>query len=94
LPSPLPWELHRLASNGVMLCVRNYQRWAWASPPRFPCPPRRPKTRAAPNLFEYLWRKIKYRWSSLSARESFARLSEELFAIVKGVDSKYRITFA
>lgn len=46
------------------------------------------------NLIEHLWRKIKYEWLPLSASESFARLTEELFAILKGIGSKYRITFA
>lgn len=46
------------------------------------------------NLIEHLWRKIKYEWLPLSASESFARLTEELFAILRGIGSKYRITFA
>lgn len=46
------------------------------------------------NWIEHLWRKIKYQWLPLCASESFARLTEELFAILKGVGSKYRITFA
>lgn len=46
------------------------------------------------NLIEHLWRKIKYEWLPLSASESFAQLTAELFAILKGVGSKYRITFA
>lgn len=46
------------------------------------------------NLIEHLWRKIKYEWLPLCASESFARLTEELFATLKGIGSKYRITFA
>ena len=46
------------------------------------------------NLIEHLWRKIKYEWLPLSASESFARLTEELFVILKGIGYKYRITFA
>ena len=45
------------------------------------------------NLIEHLWRKIKYEWLPLRATESFAHLTEELFAILKSVGSKYRITF-
>ena len=46
------------------------------------------------NLIEHLWRKIKYDWLPLYASESFARLTEELFTVLKGIGSKYRITFA
>lgn len=46
------------------------------------------------NLIEHLWRKVKYEWLPLCASESFARLTEELFAVLKEIGSKYRITFA
>lgn len=45
------------------------------------------------NLIEHLWRKIKYEWLPLRATESFNRLTEELFKVLKSVGSKYRITF-
>lgn len=46
------------------------------------------------NLIEILWRKIKYDWLPLSAYENFKTMTRELFEILKGVGSKYRITFA
>ena len=46
------------------------------------------------NLIEIVWRKIKYDWLPLSADENFKTMTRELFEILKGVGSKYRITFA
>lgn len=46
------------------------------------------------NLIEILWRKIKYEWLPLDAYQNFKTLTTSLFAVLKGVGSKYRITFA
>ena len=46
------------------------------------------------NLIEHLWRKIKYEWLPLDAYSSFEKLTEELFRVLKGVGSKYLITFS
>jgi len=45
-------------------------------------------------LSEILWRKIKYEWLPLDAYETFKTLTASLFEVVKGIGSKYRITFA
>ena len=46
------------------------------------------------NLIEILWRKIKYEWLPLDAYQNFKTLTAALFAVLKGIGSKYRITFA
>ena len=46
------------------------------------------------NLIEILWRKIKYEWLPLDAYQNFKTLTASLFDVLKGVGSKYRITFA
>jgi len=46
------------------------------------------------NLIEILWRKIKYEWLPFSAYQSFKDLSEALNKVLKGVGSKYRLSFA
>lgn len=46
------------------------------------------------NLIEILWRKIKYEWLPLDAYESFETMVESLFDVIRGIGSKYRITFA
>jgi transposase len=46
------------------------------------------------NLIECLWRKIKYEWLPLDAYLNFKTLTASLFDVLKGVGSKYRITFA
>ena len=46
------------------------------------------------NLIELLWRKIKYEWLPLDAYLNFKTLTASLFDVLKGVGSKYRITFA
>jgi len=46
------------------------------------------------NLIELLWRKIKYDWLPLDAYQNFKTMTEALFEVLKGVGSKYRITFA
>lgn len=46
------------------------------------------------NLIELLWEKIKYEWLPLDSYENFQRLTEGLFEVLKGIGSKYRITFA
>lgn len=46
------------------------------------------------NLIEILWRKIKYEWLPLDAYQNFTTLTESLCEVLKGVGSKYRITFA
>jgi transposase len=46
------------------------------------------------NLIEILWRKIKYEWLPLDAYENFQTLTASLFEVIKGIGSKYRITFA
>ena len=45
------------------------------------------------NLIELLWQKIKYEWLPLDIYENFQTLSEGLFEVLKGIGSKYRITF-
>ena len=46
------------------------------------------------NLIEILWRKIKYEWLPLDAYLNFKTLTASLFDVLKGIGSKYRITFA
>jgi transposase len=46
------------------------------------------------NLIEILWRKIKYEWLPLDAYHNFKTLTASLFDVLKGIGSKYRITFA
>lgn len=46
------------------------------------------------NLIEILWRRIKYHWLPLDAYQSFEVMTQSLFEILRGVGSKYRITFA
>ena len=46
------------------------------------------------NLIEILWRKIKYEWLPISAYQSFKDLSEALDEVLRGVGSKYRLSFA
>lgn len=45
------------------------------------------------NLIELLWRKIKYEWLSLNIYGSYQTMCEGLFEVLKGIGSKYRITF-
>ena len=46
------------------------------------------------NLIELLWRKLKYEWLPLDASLNFKTLTASLFDVLKGIGSKYRITFA
>lgn len=46
------------------------------------------------NLIENLWRKIKYEWLPLAAYQNFKVMTEALFEVLRGIGSKYRITFA
>jgi transposase len=46
------------------------------------------------NLIEILWRKIKYEWLPLDAYQNFKTLTTSLFDVLKGIGSKYRITFS
>lgn len=46
------------------------------------------------NLIEILWRKIKYEWLPLDAYQSFKTMTGALFEVLRGVGSKYHITFA
>lgn len=45
------------------------------------------------NLIELLWKKIKYEWLPMDIYGSFETLSNALFKVLKGIGSKYRITF-
>ncbi len=45
------------------------------------------------NLIELLWRKIKYEWLGLDIYGSYQTMCEGLFEVLKGIGSKYRITF-
>ena len=46
------------------------------------------------NLIEILWRKINYEWLPFSAYRSFKDLSEALDEVLRGIGSKYRLSFA
>jgi transposase len=46
------------------------------------------------NLIEILWRKIKYEWLPLDAYRNFQTMTRALFAVLRGIGPKYRITFA
>ncbi len=46
------------------------------------------------NLIEILWRKIKYEWLPFSAYESFSRLRDELFKILRNIGTEYKIAFS
>ncbi len=45
------------------------------------------------NLIEILWKKIKYEWLPMDIYGSFKMMSEGLFEVLKGIGSKYHITF-
>ena len=45
-------------------------------------------------LSDILWRKIKYEWLPLNAYQSFKAMTQALFAVLRGLGPKYRITFA
>lgn len=45
------------------------------------------------NLIELLWKKIKYQWLPLDIYGSFETMRDGLFEVLKGIGSKYRITF-
>jgi transposase len=45
------------------------------------------------NLIELLWRKIKYEWLPLDIYGNYQTMCDELFEVLKGIGSKYRITF-
>lgn len=45
------------------------------------------------NLIDMLWQKIKYEWLPLNIYGNFKMMSEGLFEVLKGIGSKYRITF-
>lgn len=45
------------------------------------------------NLIELLWKKIKYEWLPLDIYGDFQTMCEGLFEVLKGIGSKYRITF-
>ena len=46
------------------------------------------------NLIENLWRKIKYEWLPLDAYQNFNVMTAALCEVLRGIGSKYRITFA
>lgn len=45
------------------------------------------------NLIELLWRKIKYEWLPLDIYSDYQSMCEGLFEVLKGIGSKYCITF-
>jgi len=45
------------------------------------------------NLIELLWKKIKYEWLPMDIYGNFQTMCEGLFEVLKGIGSKYRITF-
>lgn len=45
------------------------------------------------NLIELLWKKIKYEWLPMDIYANFQTMCEGLFEVLKGIGSKYRITF-
>ncbi len=45
------------------------------------------------NLIELLWQKIKYQWLPLDIYGTYQAMCEGLFEVLKGIGSKYRITF-
>jgi len=45
------------------------------------------------NLIELLWRKIKYEWLPLDIYGNYQTMCDGLFEVLKGIGSKYRITF-
>jgi hypothetical protein len=45
------------------------------------------------NLIELLWKKIKYGWLPMDIYGNFQTMCEGLFEVLKGIGSKYRITF-
>ena len=46
------------------------------------------------NLIEILWRKITYEWLPVDAYQSFKTMTRALFEVLRGIGSKYRVTFA
>jgi transposase len=46
------------------------------------------------NIIEMLWRKIKYEWLPLDAYSDFKTLTRSVSKVLKGVGSKYQISFA
>lgn len=45
------------------------------------------------NLIEILWKKIKYEWLPLDIYGNFKTMSDGLFETLKGIGSKYHVTF-
>ena len=45
------------------------------------------------NLIEILWRKIKYEWLPLDCYISYENLKKAVLEILKGIGTKYQITF-
>ena len=46
------------------------------------------------NLIELLWKKIKYEWLPLDIYSNYQTMCDGLFEVLKGIGSKYRITFS
>lgn len=46
------------------------------------------------NIIEILWKHIKYYWLGFDAYDSLKKLKRSLCSVLKGVGSKYQITFA
>ena len=46
------------------------------------------------NLIEILWKRIKYHWLPLDARESWQKLVESVDEVLRQIGRKYQITFS
>ncbi len=46
------------------------------------------------NIIEIVWRKIKYEWLPFSAYESYEFLKQELFNVLSGIGTEYKISFS
>ena len=71
-------------------CEEELERWQKAGLPVKFLPPYCPEL----NLMEMLWRKSKYEGLPWDASQNFKTLTASLFDVLKGIGSKYRITFA
>ena len=46
------------------------------------------------NIIEIVWRKIKYEWLSFSAYNSYESIKQELFNVLSGIGTEYKISFS
>lgn len=68
----------------------NIERWKQRGLTIQPIAPYSPEL----NIIEIVWRKIKYEWLPFSAYESYENLKNELFNVLAGIGTDFKIKFA